>query len=125
MKKTIVFLFVLFVLSITAVAQAHSVVLTWSPSTDGAANASSGYNVLRGTTSGGESSTPINSAAVAVGCTNTTTCTYTDTSSAVVAGATLYYEVTFVVGTTSSAPSNQASGTVPVAAPTGLTATAN
>jgi len=124
MKRLIGFLIAFIIIS--SVASAHNVVLTWTPSADGASNPTSGYNVLRGTASGGESSTPINSAVVAVGCTSATNCTYTDSSSAVVAGATLYYEVTFVLGSTSSAPSNEAkAGPVPVAAPSGLTATAN
>lgn len=128
MKKLIAFLIAILIgfFSAPSVCQAaHSVVLTWTASADGAANASSGYNVLRGTASGSESSTPINSSVVAVGCNSTSTCTYTDTSAAVAAGATLYYEVVFVVATKSSAPSNEASATVPVSAPSGLTATAN
>lgn len=102
---------------------AHSATLTWTPPSDGSANPSSGYNVLKGTTAGGENATPINSAPVAVGCASTTNCTYTDTN--VQAGQTYYYKVEFVVGTTLSAPSPEASGTVPVSPPTGLTLVTN
>ena len=38
----------------------HSVVLNWTASTDSV----DGYNILRGTVSGGESATPINSALI-------------------------------------------------------------
>jgi len=54
---------------------------------------------------------------------NTTACTYTDT--AVTAGQTYYYKLTFVVGTLSSVMSNEATGTIPVAPPTGVTAVGN
>ena len=65
-----------------------------------------GYNVYRGTTSGGESSTPLNSTPI-----NGTT--YTDEN--VTAGATYYYVVTAVASNdvTQSADSNEASATVP------------
>jgi len=101
---------------------AHNCVLSWTPSTDGASNPSSGYNILKGTTSGGESTTPVNSSPVAVGCTSTSTCTWTDSS--VTAGATYYYKVTFVVGTQSSAPA-EGEGTVPISPPTGVTVVTN
>jgi len=122
-KRILLFALVFGLVSLNAFA--HTVILTWSPSSDGAANPTSGYNVLRGTAAGGESSTPINSSPVAAACTNTTTCTYTDSSSAVIAGATLYYEVTFVIGSISSVPSNEAKAGVPVASPSGLTAIGN
>ena len=102
---------------------AHNCVLSWTPSTDGASNPSSGYNILKGTTSGGESTTPVNSSPVAVGCTSTTTCTWTDSN--VQAGQTIYYKVVFVVGTQSSAPSAEGSGTVPINPPTGLSVVTN
>ena len=81
----------------------HDVVLTWT------ANGTSGvmgYNVYRGTTSGGESSTTLNSTPI-----NGTT--YTDTN--VTAGASYYYVVKAVGldGVTQSASSNQASAKVP------------
>ena len=123
MKRLIGFLIAFLIIS--SIAAAHTVTLTWSPSTDGAANPTSGYNVQRGTTSGGEGSANINASPVAAGCTSTTNCTYTDSSSAVVAGATLYYTVTFQVGAVTSKPSNEASAGVPVAPPSGVTATPN
>jgi hypothetical protein len=78
----------------------HDVVLSWSASSSSV----TGYNVYRGTKSGGESATPLNSSAV-------TGTTFTDTS--VAAGQTYYYVVTAVDGSTQSSDSNQASATVP------------
>jgi len=65
-----------------------------------------GYNVFRGTTSNGESSTALNSTPV-----NGTA--YTDAN--VTSGATYYYVVTAIAsdGVTQSADSNEASATVP------------
>jgi fibronectin type 3 domain-containing protein len=65
-----------------------------------------GYNVYRGTTSGGESSTPLNSTPI-----NGTA--YTDES--VTAGVTYYYLVTAVASNdvAQSAASNEAAATVP------------
>jgi hypothetical protein len=87
----------------------HDVILYWNPSTTPGV----GYNVFRGTTSGGESTTPLNSSPVAAGCTSTTTCTYTDAT--VVTGTTYYYTVTAVASNdvTQSANSNQVSAPVP------------
>jgi hypothetical protein len=82
---------------------AHDVILTWTASvTSGVA----GYNVYRGTTSGGESSTAVNSAPI-------NGATYTDAN--VAAGASYYYVVTAVASNdvTQSAGSNGASATVP------------
>jgi fibronectin type 3 domain-containing protein len=81
----------------------HDVILSWTASsTSGIA----GYNVYRGTTSGGEGSTPINSTPI-------TGTGYDDTN--VQAGQTYYYMVTAVSsnGTTQSACSNEASAIVP------------
>jgi hypothetical protein len=88
----------------------HDVILSWTASTSPGVV---GYNVYRGTTSGGESTTPLNSSPVAAGCTSTTTCTYTDAT--VVAGTTYYYTVTAVASNdvTQSADSNEVSATVP------------
>jgi hypothetical protein len=85
------------------------VLLNWDPSPTAGIL---GYNVFRGTTSGGESTTPI-ATEVATGCTTFATCTYADT--AVVAGTKYYYYVTAVGsnGTTQSAASNEASATAP------------
>ena len=80
----------------------HDVMLSWSDTGSGIL----GYNVYRGTTSGGESSTPLNSTPVA-------SATFTDES--VQAGQTYYYYVTAVssTGDTQSPVSNEASATVP------------
>lgn len=102
-------------LSIGAKAQGHSVSLKWTDSTTAGAQ----YNVLRGTTAGGESATPINSTPLAAGIT-----AFTDAS--VTGGGVYFYEVVAVcpsgggcpagvVGT--SAPSNEVSVTVPTSAP--------
>jgi len=79
----------------------HDVILPWTANVT-----SGGYNVYRGTTSGGESSTPLNSSPISG-------TTYVDEN--VTAGATYYYWVTAVAsnGTTQSPDSNQASATVP------------
>ena len=127
MRKSITMLFLLAALlaASLSMAQAHDVKLNWKPSTDGAVNPSGGYNVQRATAAGQEGSTNINSVLVAVACTDTTSCTYDDTSLAVVAGATLYYTVTFQVGSAVSVKSNEAQATIPVASPTNLTAVGN
>jgi hypothetical protein len=81
----------------------HDVILTWDPSpTAGVV----GYNVHRGTASGKESPTPLNSTLVAG-------TRYTDEN--VVAGATYYYVVTAVAsdGIGQSGNSNEAVATVP------------
>jgi len=81
----------------------HDVMLSWTASTTSGVM---GYNVYRGTTSGGESSTPLNSTPIS-------TTTYTDES--VTAGTTYYYYVTAVAanGTSQSADSNETDATVP------------
>jgi len=79
------------------------VILAWTASaTPGVV----GYNVYRGTTSGGESPTPINSAAI-------NGATYVDVN--VTAGVTYYYMVTAIASddVTQSADSIEASATVP------------
>jgi fibronectin type 3 domain-containing protein len=85
-------------------AGTHDVILSWTASTTPGVV---GYYVYRGTTSGGESLTPLNSTPI-----NGTT--YTDTS--VTAATTYYYVVTAVAsdGVTQSANSNEAGrATVP------------
>jgi hypothetical protein len=88
----------------------HDVILSWVASTTPGVV---GYNVYRGITSGGESTTPLNSSPVAAGCTSTTTCIYSDAT--VVAGTTYYYTVAAVASNavSQSANSNQVSATVP------------
>jgi len=80
----------------------HNVVLLWTPSsTSGVV----GYNVYRGTTSGGESSTPLNSTPVSG-------TTFTDES--VTAGSTYYYVVTTVGSDDTQSPASaESSSTVP------------
>ena len=84
-------------------AGTHDVILSWTASTTPGVV---GYNVFRGTTSGGESATPLNSSPI-----NGTT--YSD--STVQAGQTYYYVVTAVASNdvTQSADSNQVSANVP------------
>jgi hypothetical protein len=84
-------------------AGTHDVILSWTASTT---TGVVGYNVYRGSTSGGESATPLNSSPV-----NGTT--YTDVTAQ--AGQTYYYVVTAVASNdvTQSADSNQVSATVP------------
>lgn len=97
---------------LTAAAGTGQVSLSWT----GSSGATS-YNVYRGTTAGGESSTPIT--------TGLTGTSYTNTG--LTAGTAYYYKVAAVDGSGTSGMSNEASatptGSAP-AAPTGLTATA-
>ena len=83
---------------------ASQISLTWSAST----NATT-YNVFRGTSSGGESTTAVGT---------TTSTAFTDTSS-LASGATYFYYVTATAtGYTTSAPSNEVHSTIPPVAPT-------
>ena len=81
----------------------HDVILSWTAS---ATTGVTGYYIYRGTTSGGESSTPLNP-------TSLDGTRYTDES--VTAGTKYYYVVKAVAsnGVTLSAASNEASATVP------------
>ena len=78
----------------------HDVGLSWTPSTTSGVV---GYNVYRGTTSGGESSTPLNSTPV-------TGATFTDQS--VTAGTTYYYVVTAVGSNDTQSPASGESSTM-------------
>jgi trimeric autotransporter adhesin len=82
-------------------AGTHDVILTWSASAGAA-----GYDIYRGSSSGGESSTPLNTEPIAG-------TSYTDTS--VQAGRTYYYKITAVAanGSTQSGSSSEVSATVP------------
>jgi hypothetical protein len=82
----------------------HDVILSWTAS---ATPGVLGYNVFRGTTSGEESSTPLNPTLI-----NDTT--YVDEN--VIPGGTYYYVVTAVAseGVIQSSNSNEAAATVPV-----------
>jgi hypothetical protein len=99
----------------------HQTNLSWTPSSDGAANPTLAYDIYRGTTAGGESATPINASPVAAGCTSSTTCVYTDTS--VSAGATYYYTAKATLNGGFSPASNEVSVQIPIAGVT-LTGTA-
>lgn len=81
----------------------HDVILTWSASTSAGVG---GYNVYRGTTSGGESAAPINSSLI-------TGTTYTDSN--VQAGQTYYYVLIAMSSdeTSHSADSSEVSASVP------------
>ncbi|MGO8669826.1 MAG: fibronectin type III domain-containing protein [Capsulimonadaceae bacterium] len=81
---------------LTAAGTNLEVGLSWS-----ASSSATSYNVYRGTTSGGESATPLT--------TGLTATAYTDTG--VVNGTTYYYTVTAVDSTGTSAQSNEASAT--------------
>lgn len=97
--------------ALTATAGNAQVSLSWTASS-GAAN----YIVYRGTTSGGENSTPI--------ATDVTSANYTDKSAS--NGTTYYYDVTAVNSGGESGKSNEVSATPmpPPSAPANLTATA-
>ena len=83
------------------VSSSHSVALTWNASpTSGI----SGYNVFRGTASGAEGTTPLNSPPVSG-------LTYTDT--AVSSGQTYFYVVTAVDSGGNSPPSNEIPASIP------------
>lgn len=85
----------------TGTTSAHTVALSWNPSTSTVA----GYNVYRGTQSGGPYSTKLNSALIA----NTS---YTDAN--VQSGATYYYVATAVdSNNVESAFSNEATAAIP------------
>jgi fibronectin type 3 domain-containing protein len=87
--------------SLAAVAGNSSVSLSWSaPASDGG-SAITGYNVYRGTTAGGESTTPL--------ATNVTSRTFTDANA--VNGTTYFYTVAAVNAVGASPPSNEASAT--------------
>jgi len=93
------------------------VTLSWTAPSSNGGSTITGYNVYRGTTSGGESITPI--------ATSITSTSYTDGT--VTNGQTYFYKVTAINSAGESASSNEASAT-PTApatissAPTGLTA---
>jgi fibronectin type 3 domain-containing protein len=80
----------------------HDVILSWTAS---GSSGVVGYNIYRGTASGKESTTPLNSSPV-------TGTTYTDSN--VTAGQTYYYMITAVSSSgTQSADSGEVSVTVP------------
>jgi hypothetical protein len=97
-----------------AQASGHSVGLSWTASTSAAGCTSPctfGYNVFRGTTSGGESTTPLNATPI-------TGTTYTDSTITLGSSAVTYYYVVQAeetVGTVvaTAANSNEVSATFP------------
>jgi fibronectin type 3 domain-containing protein len=111
-----------FLLTLPMFAQ-HTVTLTWSW-TQGSGGVGTGFEVQRGTVSGGPYTTIATIA-------SPTTLTYVDTASTtnvLTEGSTYYYVVlTTGNGGTLSAPSNQATATIPFllpVGPTGLSAVA-
>ncbi len=78
----------------------HSVVLTWDASPTSGVT----YNVFRGSSPGGEGTTPINTSPVNL-------LTFTDTN--VTPGGSYYYTVEAVNSAGSSAPSNEAPASIP------------
>lgn len=93
----------------------HSVTLTWTEPAGGATVTS--FNVLRGTTSGGESATPIGTVAFVTG---QASYTYIDQGSAtnlLTEGSTYYYEVTATGPGGTSAPSPEATALIPFSVP--------
>ncbi|MDE1815054.1 MAG: fibronectin type III domain-containing protein [Thaumarchaeota archaeon] len=104
---------------LTAAAGNAQISLSWTVPSSNGGSAITGYNVYRGTTSGGENTTPI--------ATGVTTTTYTDTG--LINGQAYYYTVKAVNAIGVSSNSNEASA-IPVAStavpstPTGLSATA-
>jgi len=92
----------------------HSVTVTWAPGAGG--DPPTSFGVLRGTTSGGESTTPIGTVPFVTG---QTSYTYTDQGSAtnvLMGGATYFYEIEAInTGGTSVGP--EKSVTVPFFAP--------
>jgi hypothetical protein len=91
-----------FSLSLTPLGVSHSVTLTWIASTSSNV---AGYNVYRGTTSGGPYATNVNSSLV-------TGLSYTDTT--VLAGQTYYYVLTAVdTSGNESGYSTQTAATIP------------
>jgi len=102
-------------LSVSLDAQtAHSVTITEACNTSGGTVTT--YNILRGTTSGGESTTPIGTVPAA-SCTGTPPVfSYVD-SAGLVEGQTYFYEITATGPGGTSSPSSEVSATVPFSPP--------
>jgi hypothetical protein len=109
--KQIISLIALLLMSTYSLAQ-HSITLTWTASSDAAANPSMTYNVWRSSGVCGAASPMVQVA------TGLTALTYKD--SAVAAAQTWCYGVTAQVGTAISPMSNEVAGTVPLAGATVL-----
>ncbi|MGZ4442053.1 MAG: fibronectin type III domain-containing protein [Nocardioidaceae bacterium] len=93
---------------LTAAASNGAVQLSWTAPTSNGGAAITGYNVYRGTTAGGEATTPVAS--------NVTTTSYTDTSTT--NGTTYFYKVAAVNAVGTSPPSGEVSATPKAGAPT-------
>jgi hypothetical protein len=106
----------------SATASNHSVVLTWTASTDGAANPTLGYNVYRSSSTGTEDGTTAINGTTLVGVGCSTACTYTDSNVSV--GQTYFYVLRSSLGGVESVDSNEASAKMVPAAPSGLAAKA-
>lgn len=91
--------------------------VAWAASTD----SSAAYNIFVGTSSGGESATPVNPSPVAAGC-SAATCTYTITG--LVIGNSEFIKIQAVINGVSSVASNEATSAVAVPTVTGLKAIA-
>lgn len=104
MKRAL--LFALIFAAILFAQTTHSVTLTWAPNTTG--DPVTTYNVLRGTATGAESTTPIGTVAASV-C--TASCTYVDGT--VIGGSTYFYEITATNSGGTSGPSPETSFSVP------------
>jgi hypothetical protein len=100
----------------------HCVVLTWTASSDAAANPTLGYNIYKGTTSGGESTAALNGSTLSsVGCataTSTPPCEYVDTEVAV--GQTIYYDIKASLNGVLSVASNEVTTEIGPAPPTAV-----
>ena len=116
MKSKLILAVVALFLTIPAFAQgaAHSVTLTWTPSTTVTTD-TLGYNVLSSTSSGTEAVISPLTSPNGVTCTSTL-CTYVDSRATLTAGTTYFYEVETVDTTTKaiSGPSNEVSTMIPV-----------
>ena len=105
-------------LTATATASPAQIALSWTAPTTAGIPALTGYQVFRGTSSGGESSTPLTTV-------NAPATTFIDGTAT--PGTTYFYTVKAISTLASSDASNEATATVPVippGPPTGLTATA-
>ena len=95
----------------------HSVTVTWPPGAGTTSANTTSFGILRGTTSGGESSTAIGSVAFVTG---QASYTYIDQGSAtnvLTEGLTYFYEIVAIGPGGTSAPSPETSATIPFSLP--------